>query len=1556
MASVDMNKEYLHSFIKGWQKDLDEHFESNECYNEGENGRLLSENGNLSYAGVQGTLLIYQNADIVKYLGGYAFKDELIVFGKCSADLNPVETEDKIIKEIIVSDFELSSNTNLITGVDFSDKYEIVETTVQVPVVPIDEDDFKQNFSEVNDVVPDDPTFGNLFKTIPYLPATSCSISENDVPINNVDYKDFVISFKYDEVGQLHAEFKYIGYLNFPMNSKITCEGIDENIYYKRVYFSDYYNPTRVINLKDKNLSTRKPEEFDFQPKGTLLSPRIKSIDKNGQLKAMTVFYAMRLVTENGQVSDYSAVSPGVKIAKGTNDFDFSGGSTSETTNKSVKVNCYIPDYENFKDVQLISVEYEAKDVPTTIRLVGTKPVNSVVEFEHFGSESEFIENITLSDLFKNSISWKYNSDFSNKNNKLLVSGLRNDPLYINSKNIALDFSLKSFSPTGETHDSLLNPDPEKYNYINNNFNQTFFYVQRKLFRKIEVFGNFKMKLENTATGEFFEFEEDIVEYNYIDYTAAIADFLVGIQSGPNFSTKFPNLAITKSGTKILFSPVNESIITDFFYYNLTFTTTQVIIDYDNDIENKNIPWPTSDYQKDNALVYGAVSNGWFQGNGVKITMHTERENILSKNTDWIQPNSNAFPLQIKTPSLQKYVMKGEIYRLGIQWFKNGTRLFTTILGDIKIPDIGMRKRELNENNQIIVTNEVYSNWIVVGNEMYSEGIKLQFDVRINCELSKEVDAYQIVYVERTENNRTILAQGISSPLERMNTFEIYDDVRMDIQEIVDNKWNLPSHGGPVYDYYGLKIFDKNPDSTALADTVPGMPNSIPKRIVTNRRSFYFDSPDLIYNKISSNFVSSCKIEYIETVATDHDRHNILGGYSYESTDVPGTQVYDQNGNKSDRGPVGFGAPKFSQKIPWTALAGSENEKPNFVNVSVFSNRLKRRSYSAFQQTIDPSYLYEIDKAASANHGEVLSGYKINESFDVSNNALVLAAQGWYYQETARGENIPKYTLFAVNNIASGRNTVFIKTKNNLFTDENINQIPYIIYSQVNFGTSNGRKDTIKGNDAYIVSNLKRNNADSVYGGRSEFAYSVNEYIPLTEVFPIITNRIASQLFYAQGDTYCNLYIRDKSTYINALLPGERNFQWSKSANADDDKQQYNKYGAWCYAVVLESTVEPRFNHSAEFYKFSNSINFNYEEVYNSAYLQENNLRKSIPNPYNFKDDPILNNIIAASVTKLTGDTIDAWTQFLTNEFYELDKNKGSALNIYKQQDDIYVIQELQTSKLMIDERSFITPDGGGDAIQVGQGNGASISGHNVISEFGTSFRRAIIASPYGFIFYDERKSEMVQLASPLFIQQNLFIYLKEFFIANKVIDVEGYYDDKHKESNIRFRTEQNINFVISYNELLKCFNGKIMYDNDLYFTYQNNVIAPYQNSVKLGELNKGNELEFFEVKHNLRIKVVSAPEPDTTKINKGIAIFLNTNYPIISAIFETSLGNIRSVLGTHHWYKIREGIHTIPAKNETDHDDIRGEWCSIDISVESKENKKVRIFSIKNFFRTSYK
>lgn len=1558
---ASINEEQIHNFFKGWRKDFENHLEMPQSYDDGINGRLYSKDGRLSYSSIEGTRLVYENANIKSYNGFYAFKDELVVFGKCDMDMTSIPTTTITITEIVVSNFSVSAPSGIftITGIDFSSNFDSTEIEIEVQDTIVDEDDFNQDSSCNDQEVIFDESQDNLFKTFPFLPVKVCPISDSGIPINNTQYKDYILSFTYNDQKQLVAKFHFIGYLNLPADAKICTEGVDENIYYKRVYFTDFYNYSRIVNLKDRNLATRNINEFSLQTTGKLMNPRIKEIKKNGQIKAMTVFYMMRLVTENGQVSDYSALSAPARIVKETDDVKWAGGTISEQTPNSVVVGCYVPDFMNFKEIELIAIEFEAPNVPTNIKLVGRKAVAFYVEFEHFGSEPVFQENITIADIFANSISWRYNSDFSTKNNKLLASGLRNDPSYVNSRNIALDFGLHGFSDDGSTHDCLLNPDPVEYPFINALHTESFFFVKRRLYRSIEVFGNFKIKLVNDLTGEFYEYDQPFNTNNYANYTQRILDWLLVIQQESDFSTKFPNLEIKSSNGRILFDPINGSLETDFQDYNFSFTTAQVVIDMDNKTQLKTYSWPATLQEKNEALVYGGVSNGWYRGNGIRVTMHTDKQHVLDKNTDWM--NGSVAPLRLKAPTLKKYAMKGEIYRIGVQWYKNGQRLFTTVLGDLKIPDIGMVRRELDEAGNVIQNNGTYSNHSVDGERMLSEGIELQFDIRISCEFSKEVDAWQPVFVERTEQNRTILAQGITGPLEMVRDFSVptVPNQVIVIDERTSWKWQLPNNGGPVYDSLGLVNHDISMSIAGYVDGtieyLNGDTNPFAGRVFTSRDKIYFDAPDLYYDKISDQFIQSSNIEYLETIRADHDKFNVMGAYNGVTAGFQGTQVYFPDGSHTQNGSITcpFGAPKFSQKIPLN-LMKSIIGYPNFVNVSVFSERIRQSQYTAFQKRKSLSDISQVLFNETMEQGELASGYKFEEKLDFSNNAMVLAAMGWFYQISARRVYAERYTLFHVNNVAGGRKTSFIKTKGDYFTNEKISQAPFPIFSQVNFGTTNGRYDAIAGNDAYFISNLKRKDIGSIYGGNNEYAYAANEYIPMGNIIPIIENRVTSQVIYAGADTYCTLVIRNKATFMNSNAPDTREFQWSNAATGSNLKTEFAKWGAWCYAVVLETTVEPRFTHAEEFYRLTHGFDFFYEQKYNQAYLQENNLRKSIPKPYNFKDDPNLTNIVAASKVKLSGDFIDAWTQFETNEFYELDKNKGAALNIVKQDDEIFVVQELQTSNLFVDQKNFITPDEGGEAIQVHQGDGKSISGHKILSDFGTSIRRAVIDSPFGFVFFDERKSEIVKINKPLFMENDLLLAIKELFNVNKVLDCEGYYDDQNKETNIRFRTTTGLNFVISYNEIEKAFNGKIQYDNDLYMTFQEKVLAPYADSSKVDELNTGRMLEFFGEKKFMTVSVISSPRMAQSKINKRLGILTNIKYPIIRATFETSLGHIRQVLGTHHWYKIYEGLHNIPAKNQSDVDDIRGEWTKITVEVESKNNQKIDLLGLINYFRIS--
>lgn len=520
-SGPNINDIQIHNFSKGWNYDIENHAESPENYIDAWNGRLYSHDGTLAFTSIDGTKLVYEDDRIVSYNGFHSFKDEMICFVKGNFPAFNEETEPKEVTEVICKNFSVSpssSNSNTITGVPFELNYSKNTVIIQVPIENSDNDDFKQNLTEVSDINVIDETYNGLFQSVLYNPTNpiACSISNLDPPINNLLYNDAILSFRINENKELVSTVLWSGWLNIPLNAVITTEGVEENNYYKRVYFSDYYNASRVVNIKDPNLQNRKNEELSLKSKGILLNPRIKSINRNGQLKAMTVFYVMKLITDNGQSSDFSPLSKGVKIAISEGS-TFKGGGISETTNKSVSIDCYIPDYKNFREVMLVAIEYEAKDIPTTIRLVGKKEVNAIVSFEHFGTEPEYAENITLADLFKNSISWKYNSDYTTQNNKLITTGLRNDPLIINSKEMALDFSLSAFDENGNTHNSLLNPDPVLFNYIDNSATEPFFYTERRLYRKINVFGNFKVSLKNTVTGVYYEKEFPEIVYEYVD-------------------------------------------------------------------------------------------------------------------------------------------------------------------------------------------------------------------------------------------------------------------------------------------------------------------------------------------------------------------------------------------------------------------------------------------------------------------------------------------------------------------------------------------------------------------------------------------------------------------------------------------------------------------------------------------------------------------------------------------------------------------------------------------------------------------------------------------------------------------------------------------------------------------------------------------------------------------------------------------------------------------------------------------------------------------------------
>ena len=89
---MDLNFEHLHLFIEGMKVSRESHAEENKSFEYGLNGRLYSYNGKLAFSSIKGTLEIYNDPNIIKYLGFYAFPDELVVFVKYASRIGGSQT------------------------------------------------------------------------------------------------------------------------------------------------------------------------------------------------------------------------------------------------------------------------------------------------------------------------------------------------------------------------------------------------------------------------------------------------------------------------------------------------------------------------------------------------------------------------------------------------------------------------------------------------------------------------------------------------------------------------------------------------------------------------------------------------------------------------------------------------------------------------------------------------------------------------------------------------------------------------------------------------------------------------------------------------------------------------------------------------------------------------------------------------------------------------------------------------------------------------------------------------------------------------------------------------------------------------------------------------------------------------------------------------------------------------------------------------------------------------------------------------------------------------
>lgn len=1469
---MQLNSESLQLFLEGMKYSREQHAEEKNSFENGVNGRLHSRNGKLSFSSIKGTIEIFNDPKIVKYLGYFSFPDELVLFVKYDEKVigdSKAITNEAIFGEDIVVDIPFG-------GVQFNFTNQLTQnareeiTTITVPLIPMEEAVLEDNYDEsiTSELIDLSDYYSLGSNDIPNFEICDLGGIEG-VPEYNKEYADAIIILKKEDIKTITPRLAWLGNMNWDINRKITTVGIDENNYYKRVYFTDNLNPLRVFNLKDNSLNFRVAEEFDINQRAVLLQPYVTEITDEGSIKAMSVQYAYQLITENGQVTPFSPYSKLELIVKDSEGYDYQGGDISETTSKSVKIKCPVIS-TLYKEIQAIAIEFEADTIPSAIRNLGKKDVAEIVEFIHTGNESEYTENFTLEDVIETDNIWTYCNDITTKRNKLIAAGLRNEPYALQEKYVEDMFLFKGWDVDGNTHDSLINPTPSLYNHFDPTNEEDSLYLKKQLYTRFLFFGNTTLTLRN----KLIPGSEQSITFTsssdqYIEYIDKVYEWLSGLDL-----SDFPNLQITNPNDSILFSPIDELIETDLSDYIFETSVSQVIIDFDNE-------WGLLEPNVDvNKLIFGAQSYGFNKGVGVRVSFKEATE-IIMKGTPELYEEGPVLDLQ--TPSLKKTFVKDEIYRCSIQFFRNGNPLFAIVLGDIKTPAIGDNQKYINASGDVTIDmDRKYVNQSEFqATDAFGETtlallghrLEMEVEVRIPCEFKKIVDSYQIQYVERTENNRTVLCQGISAPLIRIASWRNPSQASTNFAPDVNGKWTLPFTGGPLYMIHGMKLVYDDPDYGENWDDIasfgndwdntPQVGQKVSRREIVNRKMFYFDSPDIINARVSDKNISNAIIEVVGRLNTDHTQNLIRSRYPYdepgefnETTGIiqirhPRRGIH--NNYELDRGGEDqeielYKDLAFSKKVGYFELAGNEDRRPWTVNISIFSK------FSHYNKS------HTVEKNSELlNKGEIIPSAVLGTSYEAVNKCLTLFAQhaynsslwlGGYYSD--RRDEFRSETG-KTSGASEGYPTIFIRTDDELFTDEMIG--PHItdpIYTKAHTWEGNSKNMDIDGNvgnagnwvghpvtDTHALINIKFNNEQSIYGGRTKYAFSQNVFIPLSKVIPIkgseSTNQ--SQKFSVEGDFYISLFLRTKNDFSHDFeLTRHEMYQDNNHgpSHGKNNVTDFNRGGAWAYGVVLETEVESRLASDYRYYRSDGAVDFGItiNEFINSAYFKKNDLRIYNPVPWNFKDDPLLTNILSASKTKLNGDIFDAWTSFLLNDFYELEKAKGIITNVTNWGDEIYAIQEFETNKVNIDTSDFITTESG-DRVAVQKGDGSTFTSHDKISNFGTSIRRALAEGEYGFSFFDEYNKAFVKISKPLSLEKELQQKLQELFECDAIIDTEGYYDTEYKETNIRIRTEKGNTYMLSYNELLGVFNGWIEYNNDIYVMFDKRVFAPIRGTKK---------------------------------------------------------------------------------------------------------------------------
>ena len=811
-----------------------------------------------------------------------------------------------------------------------------------------------------------------------------------------------------------------------------------------------------------------------------------------------------------------------------------------------------------------------------------------------------------------------------------------------------------------------------------------------------------------------------------------------------------------------------------------------------------------------------------------------------------------------------KYFKDDEIYRLGIVFYnKYGQKSLPKWIADFKAPD-GNLNGSYNTLNVTLKSD--FFTWLNITN--------------FSTEYDKPI-GYKILIAERTINDKTIVANGLLSPMmiNYKTTNQNADTILDSDKSIADTLPKLPNILSRNYNttsLYGItKPLRKSLHLSKMSIDRNTSDNEMPRAdrgdVDTAGRCYQFNSmlqlysPEILFN----NSVSLSESTQLRIKGSLKNNTNNSWGRIYEtSSAAPILEEVRVTGGLMKHYPEINGTVEIVSDIPdhdiWargliTSPTGNDYSKTVFVMYDrIYGGNKPSDINTGLYQKSPNSIKYDIyGKPELVEKGQSGTNYNNDPKYRYLNSLeSVLTDSGKSNYDDAENSSF-RGKIVSINSYG---NKCINLVLGNSSTTEHWNRKTHELL---------GLEAGITGDNNGLIGELVKTDTEiylgNIYGGNTYEDKKRTNYIEIGD-YSKLNPLIPSISIESPGDTFVNF------------------FKFARVVRTDKDIISEGTFVLEELITVLSETtvdLKNRNDLSVNDWKSRFQPLDNEYHKYNRVYSQTPNLVQNRDINYNIKKLNSFDTNIISSKLKSSGELIDSWTDILQNEVITLDGKHGSINSLTSFNDQLYALQNKAFAFISINPRIQVQ---GSDGITVELGTGSVLQEYRYIStESGTINKWSVVPTSKGIYYYDLlNKSFMVFSGQIGSISDTKMMH--SYFISNTELEglktdnplikqgISSGYDQINNDVFMTFhRTNGKTPFTISFNESRNQFISFYDYKPSMYISKGQYFITTHPDLKSIYRQYAGNYNNFYGDNYPSYITLNVNPEADLDTVFDNI-------------------------------------------------------------------------------------